>query len=112
MECRDFQKSISTYLTDKLCDSDLNDFLNHTERCEKCREELELEYIVNKGPEIIDSPSGSYDIPARFREHLEEGGRYIRFRKRFLVLRYIMDPLAFWSLFFSLIKVIGIISQG
>lgn len=112
MECREFQKSISTYLTDKLCDSDLNDFLNHTERCEKCREELELEYIVKKGPEIIDTPGADYDITANFRENLEEGGRYIRFRKKFLVLRYIMDTLVFWSLFFSLIKVIGIITQG
>ena len=109
MECRDFQKSIGPYLSEEIEDSTMNDFLNHADQCEKCREELELEYIVMKGPEIIDSPEGNYDIPACFRDHLQDGKDYIRFRKRILTLRYIMDTAVFWAVLFSLIRVITII---
>ena len=92
-------------------DGDLNDFLNHADQCEKCREELELEYIVMKGPEIIDSPEGNYDITAHFRGDLKDGKKYIAFRKTILKVRYVVDTLVFWAVLFSLIRLIGILAQ-
>ena len=111
MECRDFQKTVGPYLSENIDDSELNDFLNHVDQCESCREELELEYIINKGPEIIDSAESNYDITANFRNRLEDENHYIRFRKKFLILRYIMDTLSFWAVLVSVIKVIKIFTQ-
>ena len=108
MECREFQKSIGSYFSQEMSDSDLNDFLNHAEKCKSCKEELELEYIVKKGPEIIDSPNGNYNIPECFAEQLENDSDYISFRKKFLTFRYIIDTFAFWAVVFSILKVVGI----
>lgn len=101
MDCIDFQKNIGSYLSDDLDDRNLNDFVNHLSGCKKCHEELEIEFIITKGPEIIDDPAGNYDLPASFSKTVSSSVRYLRSRKQFLVFRYILDTLVFWAVLFS-----------
>ena len=49
MDCLTFRKNINAYIGKSLPDDELNAFLQHLSSCEKCREELEINYIVSEG---------------------------------------------------------------
>ena len=101
MDCMTFNKCINAYLKCELTDKELNDFLVHFGSCGDCREELEINYIMTKGIEVMDDPKGNYNLIQSFNADIDESRIFIKLKKRLLRLRYIMNTLFFWALVFS-----------
>ena len=101
MDCLTFRKLISSYMKKELPDEELNDFLCHMKSCKECREELEINYIVEEGVRILDEEKGDYNILAAFQKNVQSGDSYISKRKRFLSFIYCLDTVVFWAVVFS-----------
>lgn len=103
MDCMAFRKNINAYISGSLPDDELNGFLRHLEHCPKCREELEINYIVSEGIRLLDEEHHDYDISRAFRSLIEKDERHIRTVCRVRILTYAVDTLAFWSILAALL---------
>ncbi|MDO4489372.1 MAG: zf-HC2 domain-containing protein [Eubacteriales bacterium] len=103
MDCITFSKQINAYLKNEQRDEELNEFLRHLNSCPKCREELEINYIVTKGLELIDVPDGKYNLIESFGNEVDANKGFIKNRKRSIRVRYVIDTLVFWAVAFSLL---------
>lgn len=54
MNCKETQDKIQFFLQEALELEQLNLFLEHIERCETCREELEVYYTLYTGMQILE----------------------------------------------------------
>lgn len=101
MDCLTFRKNINAYIADELTDDELNEFLGHLSSCEKCREELEINYIVNEGISLLDeNDRHDYNISHAYEEALENDRRHIRLIYVLRIFTYSIDTLVFWSVLF------------
>lgn len=100
MDCLTFRKNINAYLEDRLSDEELNIFLQHLESCESCREELEINFIVNEGISILDEGDQDYNLSQAYERSLKRRQRYIRSISVLRILSYAADTLAFWGVVF------------
>ncbi len=97
MDCVTFRRSINRYMQFELSDEELNDFLAHLKSCHECRDELEINYIVIEGMNILDEDRSDYDLTKAYAASIREAERYIGFRKFLLCLRYIVGTVTFWA---------------
>ena len=97
MDCVSFRKHINAYLADELTDEELNDFLIHLESCPECRDELEINYIVIEGLNILDEERSDYDLSKAYNRTIKSSEQYLSFKKCLLVLCYVVDTCAIWS---------------
>ena len=97
MDCVTFRKLINQYLSNELTDEELNDFLAHLKSCPECRDELEINYIVIEGINILDEERSDYDLTKAYDRKLKSSEHYLSFRKVLLTIRYVIDTAAFWA---------------
>lgn len=98
-----FRKMIGSYLKDELKDEELNEFLLHLNSCKACQEELEINFIVDRGVQILDDEKGDYNILAAFRNMITGKKAYLTKKKDLLRFLYCLDACVFWAVLFSLI---------
>ncbi len=66
MKCKDFAGMVPAFLDDSLDDTSLRAFLDHYDRCKGCKEELEIQFLVNKvfnEMEVTDGINLEKDLP-------------------------------------------------
>ena len=84
MNCRIAEGMVNKYINHTLPLNDLEDFLEHSENCSSCYDELATYFIVHKAMQQLDEKQE--DTVLDFKELLEEdirkSRRYIR-RKKF-----------------------------
>lgn len=84
MNCRIAEGMVNKYINHTLPLNDLEDFLEHIEKCSSCYDELATYFIVHKAMQQLDEKQE--DSVLDFKELLEEdirkSRRYIR-RKKF-----------------------------
>ena len=49
MTCKEVEKWIPLFLRDDLDTDDLREFMEHIDKCEECREELSIQFLVQEG---------------------------------------------------------------
>lgn len=103
MDCMTFRKLIPGYINEELDDAALNEFLVHYDSCSQCREELEINYIVMKGVDILDNDKGSYDLSSEFRKTVSKSAAYLKRKKKSMKFGYIIDALVWWCVFGSFV---------
>ena len=67
MTCKTFSGMISSFLAGTLEDESLREFLEHYDKCENCREEVEIQYLVSRAFDHMDEKEVinlSKDLPA------------------------------------------------
>ncbi len=62
MNCRETQKNISLFLEKKLELEQLEEFLEHIERCNDCKEELEVYYTLYTAMRILEEDTNYKNI--------------------------------------------------
>ncbi len=112
MDCISFRKHINGYIEDKLDDELLCEFLHHLESCKNCRDELEINYIVVEGVRILDEKRSDYNLSKAYDNMIASANRYIRVKRRLLVVEYVIDTLAFWMLATLIFLFIRILLNG
>lgn len=63
MKCSEVQQKFIPFIDDKLSIEDLEEFLNHLENCQECKEEYEIYYTMIMGMRYLDEKENS----SRFR---------------------------------------------
>ena len=63
MTCKEAENLVIPYIRHELDDDvRMEEFLDHIDSCENCREELEIYYTVEAGIRQLDSVTGNYNI--------------------------------------------------
>ena len=61
MNCKDTDKLIPLFLMDQLTNRDLERFLKHINKCNDCKEELTIQYLVMIGSSLLEEGK-SFDL--------------------------------------------------
>lgn len=93
MTCMEAEKMVIPYINDKLSVTELEDFLEHIDSCENCREELEIHYMVDVGLKKLDEADGTYDIVGDLKRRLSESCGIVRRFMTFQVMSYAVSTL-------------------
>ncbi|MCI7795377.1 MAG: zf-HC2 domain-containing protein [Lachnospiraceae bacterium] len=111
MTCMEAEKMVIPYINDKLPVSELEDFIEHIESCENCREELEIHYMVDVGLKKLDDDDATYDIVGDLKRKLEDSARLIRRYAALEVTRYAVNTLMSMAMIVMLLLQIRIWHQ-
>ena len=103
MTCREAERLVMPYINGSITDEELEEFLNHIEHCENCREELEIYFTVDVGIRQQDEGTGSYNIQGALETALELSRQRIHTLKLLQTARYAVNTLCFWALLMALI---------
>lgn len=98
MTCAEAEKMVIPYINDKLSLTELEDFIEHIETCENCREELEIHYMVDVGLKKLDDEDATYDIVGDLKRKLEESAAILKRVLFFQVTGYAVGTLMSMSL--------------
>lgn len=83
MDCRETEQLIQKYINRELEAKKLADFVQHIEECGSCREELEINFLVQEGLLRLESGQ-SFDLHYELMKRLDESNKRIERRKKFL----------------------------
>jgi predicted anti-sigma-YlaC factor YlaD len=96
MNCNDFSSIVPAFLDDTLDNEELHAFLDHLDECKGCREELEIQYLVNR---VFDEKSAgeelnlSKDLPAYINSERE----LLRKRRRLSMTAAVFETVALFT---------------
>ncbi len=93
MTCVEAEKMVVPYMKDELSPTELEDFLDHINTCENCREELEIHYMVDVGLKKLDEADGTYDIVGDLKRKVAESYRSLRHISMFQITTYAVTTL-------------------
>ncbi len=112
MTCLEAEKLIIPYINRTLTTAELQDLMDHIETCDNCREELETQYMVSVGLELLnDDGQGDYDILGRFLHSISEAKRFLKRITALEIVKYAVDTLCITALVLMLLLQLRIWSQ-
>ncbi len=79
MDCKKAQSLVTSYITRKLNDKELEEFLEHIDTCDECYEELEIYYTVHYTLARLDKDETGqvYNVKKALQNRLEESRFYV-----------------------------------
>ncbi len=84
MNCRNFNKRINRFIKKDLSTRELASFLVHLKRCDECKEELSIKYLVDKSIVDIDDDNDEtidrqhkYDFNFRLKELIKDSEDHV-----------------------------------
>ncbi len=83
MDCKEFERLIPEFIGNRLDFLTLEQFRAHMDRCESCREELGIQFLVSEALQRLEE-GDAFDLRNELDEKLSEAGRRIRFHRGFL----------------------------
>ncbi|MFR4440147.1 MAG: anti-sigma factor family protein [Hungatella sp.] len=98
MVCKEAESYVMPYIRHQMPEEKLEEFLEHVETCENCREELEIYYTVDVGIRRLDADTGNYNIKGAMEADLIASRQWLQFLRLFDIIRYAMDTLVVMSL--------------
>jgi len=81
VNCKNFANLIPDFLSDRLDDEELSDFLNHLDSCPDCREELSTQYLLYEGMARLET-GGPFDLEKELEEVNRTARKRLAFRQR------------------------------
>lgn len=90
MNCKDTDKLIPLFLMDQLSNKDLEHFLKHINKCNDCKEELTIQYLVMIGSSLLEEGK-SFDLAEALSSLITVAQRKVRRWKFFYRLSYIFE---------------------
>ncbi len=93
MECKEFERLIPDFIGRKMDYPTLLRFSEHIERCEDCKEELVIQFLVTEGIQRLEDGS-AFDLQSELKARLEETKHKIRFHSVFLYIGFTMEVIA------------------
>lgn len=93
MECKDFEKMIPHFIAKGLDYPTLKRFYGHVRQCAGCREELEIQFLVQKGMLRLEEGS-SFDLQSELGERMEEAAKSLKYHGAVLCLGIAMEVVA------------------
>ena len=98
MDCKEFEKLIPGYITQKLPYAELKRFCEHAKKCGECREELTIQFLTTEGIQRLED-GGAFDLQKELNEHEADARRRIRFHDAFLHFGMVVEVVAVGVIF-------------
>ena len=92
MTCKEMEKLIPSFLQDELDTEELREFMEHIEKCEDCREELTIQFLVTEGMARLEE-GNVFDLQNELRYCMEEAGHALKRRESMQWLLYGLEGL-------------------
>ncbi|MBQ7924833.1 MAG: zf-HC2 domain-containing protein [Lachnospiraceae bacterium] len=92
MNCKEYEKLIPEYLSHKMNYPVLKAFMEHTEHCENCKEELQIQFLVSAGMARLEE-GDSFDLQRELAEGMTSVRKELHRHERFLKLGYVLEIL-------------------
>ena len=83
MNCKEFEKLIPVFLQRKMDYPTLKSFHEHMDRCEDCKEELSIQYLVMDGLQHLEE-GDSFDLQSELDDRLAESRRRLKRNDQFM----------------------------
>ncbi|TAH64359.1 MAG: zf-HC2 domain-containing protein [Anaerolineaceae bacterium] len=106
MTCIEAQSLITAFINDELNINEQEEFLEHVESCEECREELEVYYALLTAMKQLDEDKHlSNDYSQELKDKIEHAQeriihlRYNYYRKKGVLIMIILSMSIFFSLY-------------
>ncbi|HAB95212.1 MAG TPA: hypothetical protein DCF49_10765 [Lachnospiraceae bacterium] len=80
MDCKEFSGLIQEFLHDGLDENKLSEFLNHTQECGDCMDELRTQYLIYEGLERMESGE-TFDVDKDLEKVMETQRNRLRLRR-------------------------------
>ena len=103
MNCRQVCNLIPDYMGHKLSAQELEPFLEHMNSCKDCQEELEFYYILQTGLKEDTDDISEYNIKKTEARDYRLALSKVKQRRAFLVVKYAVSTVAFWSVVLSMV---------
>lgn len=92
-DCKDFEKLIPEFIAKKMDYPTLKRFYEHVQHCPDCREELEIQFLVQEGMLRLEE-GNAFDLQSELKQRMEDAAKSIRYHSVFLYLGIAMEIVA------------------
>lgn len=89
MKCKEAEKMIPLFLEDELETEELREFMEHIDKCDECKEELSIQFLVSEGIARLET-GNVFDLQNELKGRMEDAGHALHFREN---LRWILVAL-------------------
>lgn len=105
MDCKEVMKMIPDFLDYKLNSRELKDFLDHIEKCQECKEELSIQFLIQEGMARLEE-GDTFDLQNEFDWMIENAKRKMRIRRALNILVYGVEILAIITIITIIVLII------
>lgn len=92
MTCKEAEKMIPYFLKDDLDTDDLREFMEHMDKCEECREELSIQFLVLEGMARLES-GNVFDLQNELKARMVGAEHMLKRRESLQWFLYALDGL-------------------
>lgn len=92
MKCKEAEKLIPLFLDDELEDEDLKEFMDHIEKCEECKEELTIQFLVSEGVARLET-GNVFDLQKELKMRMEDADHGMKSRENMRFVLYALEGL-------------------
>lgn len=90
MNCKEFEKMIPDYVHKKMDFVTTKHFAEHLKCCPACKEELNIQFLVNEGLSRLEEGS-AFDLQSEMKDLMKEADKKIKFHENFLKLGRLVE---------------------
>lgn len=92
MNCKEVEKMIPLFLEDDLDTEDLREFLEHIEKCNECKEELSIQFLVSEGLSRLES-GNAFNLQRELKLQTENAEHNLKNRESMRFFLYALEGL-------------------
>lgn len=89
LQCLKATKMIPAFIADELSHRELEQFMEHIEECESCREELSIQFLVEVGLNSLEA-GNTFDLQQELNLALEEAEKRVQVYRFFRQSAFIL----------------------
>ncbi len=111
LDCREAEHMIPGYLEDTLSDRNMRAFIAHVQNCQKCYNELETNFMVERTVRYLNDANAenmSLNMQPLLRQDLREKIRSLSVKRRVRLIRGIILALTFILLALLILDLTGL----
>ena len=93
MKCKEFTGLVPAFLEDSLDDTTLQEFLDHYDSCQGCREEVEIQYLIDRvfnDKRVDNGINLEKDLP----EYINNERRQLAYRTKLVNAAFVLELTA------------------
>lgn len=108
MDCRRAEELVDSYIDRTIGSRDMEDFLNHVEKCSSCYEELETYYIVHEAMKQLKDEDNDtiLDMKNMLKQDIKNSQNYLQKIRLVKLFGFGMGGIAFFCVVTTLIYAI------
>lgn len=92
MNCKEIEKMIPAFLEDELDTEDLHEFIEHIDKCNECKEELSIQFLVSEGMLRLET-GNVFDLQHELTARMDNAEHSLKMRENMKLLLRMLEGL-------------------